>query len=88
MNGQYTNSSNETNENYFCRIRLAFEAIFRKSATLQDVDPDPELGSGTMGNGRRESVDGGVHQPMLTPSPAASKKVQLVRTQSFIATII
>ncbi|KAJ8679361.1 hypothetical protein QAD02_015148 [Eretmocerus hayati] len=57
------------------RIRLAFEAIFRKSATLQDVDPDPELGSG---NGRRESIDG-AHQPMLTPSPAASKKVQLPR---------
>ncbi|XP_031781347.1 chloride channel protein 2 isoform X2 [Nasonia vitripennis] len=61
------------------RIRLAFEAIFRKSATLQDVDPDPELGSGTIPNGRRDSVDGGAHQPMLTPSPATSKKVQLPR---------
>ncbi|XP_046388318.1 chloride channel protein 2 isoform X3 [Ischnura elegans] len=27
------------------RIRLAFEAIFRKSATLQDVNPDPESAS-------------------------------------------
>ncbi|XP_058806670.1 chloride channel protein 2 isoform X2 [Phymastichus coffea] len=60
------------------RIRLAFEAIFRKSTTLQDVDPDPELGSGTMTNGRRDSVDG-AHQPMLSSSPATSKKVQLPR---------
>ena len=27
------------------RIRSAFDAIFRKSATLQDVTPDPEMGS-------------------------------------------
>ena len=26
------------------RIRLAFEAIFKKSTTLQDVNPDPEAG--------------------------------------------
>ncbi|KAK6641646.1 hypothetical protein RUM44_013361 [Polyplax serrata] len=26
------------------RIRLAFEAIFKKSTTLQDVNPDPEVG--------------------------------------------
>lgn len=60
------------------RIRLAFEAIFRKSATLQDVDPDPEMGSTT----RRESQDGmdvQAHQPMLSSSPATSKKVQLPR---------
>ncbi|XP_024874797.1 chloride channel protein 2 isoform X1 [Temnothorax curvispinosus] len=57
------------------RIRLAFEAIFRKSATLQDVDPDPELGT-------RESQDAinvQSHTPMLAPSPATSKKVQLPR---------
>ncbi|XP_011347086.1 chloride channel protein 2 isoform X2 [Ooceraea biroi] len=62
------------------RIRLAFEAIFRKSATLQDVDPDPELGSG---NGTRrdsqEVINVTPHTPMLTPSPATSKKVQLPR---------
>ncbi|XP_014603847.1 PREDICTED: chloride channel protein 2 isoform X1 [Polistes canadensis] len=60
------------------RIRLAFEAIFRKSATLQDVDPDPEIGTATV----RESQDGmdaQVHQPMLSSSPATSKKVQLPR---------
>ncbi|XP_015179558.1 PREDICTED: chloride channel protein 2 isoform X1 [Polistes dominula] len=60
------------------RIRLAFEAIFRKSATLQDVDPDPEMGPTTV----RESQDGmdaQVHQPMLSSSPATSKKVQLPR---------
>ncbi|KAL7305148.1 hypothetical protein TKK_0002546 [Trichogramma kaykai] len=60
------------------RIRLAFEAIFRKSATLQDVDPDPELGEAGITNNRRESIDGTM-QPMLTPSPAVSKKVQLPR---------
>ncbi|XP_076680058.1 chloride channel protein 2 isoform X5 [Andrena cerasifolii] len=62
------------------RIRLAFEAIFRKSATLQDVDPDPEIGSVT--GTRRESQDGinvTSHTPMLAPSPATSKKVQLPR---------
>ncbi|OAD55366.1 Chloride channel protein 2 [Eufriesea mexicana] len=56
-------------------IRLAFEAIFRKSATLQDVDPDPEIGSGT--GGRRDSQDIPPHTPILVPSPATSKKVQL-----------
>ncbi|XP_050489011.1 chloride channel protein 2 isoform X1 [Bombus huntii] len=59
------------------RIRLAFEAIFRKSATLQDVDPDPEIGSG--GAIRRDSQDVPPHTPMLAPSPATSKKVQLPR---------
>ncbi|KAK9307105.1 hypothetical protein QLX08_002435 [Tetragonisca angustula] len=58
------------------RIRLAFEAIFRKSATLQDVDPDPEIGSGGV---RRNSQDVPPHTPMLVPSPATSKKVQLPR---------
>ncbi|XP_024946620.1 chloride channel protein 2 isoform X2 [Cephus cinctus] len=64
------------------RIRLAFEAIFRKSATLQDVDPDPEMGSGHVTAARRDSVESlnvPAHQPMLTPSPATSKKVQLPR---------
>lgn len=62
------------------RIRLAFEAIFRKSATLQDVDPDPEIGP-VINNTRRDSADDAnipAHTPMLAPSPATSKKVQLV----------
>lgn len=59
------------------RIRLAFEAIFRKSATLQDVDPDPEIGAGA--GIRRDSQEVPPHTPMLAPSPATSKKVQLVR---------
>ncbi|XP_011297399.1 chloride channel protein 2 isoform X2 [Fopius arisanus] len=58
------------------RIRLAFEAIFRKSATLQDVEPDPEVGP-TEG-GTADGSTAGVNQPML-PSPATSKKVQLPR---------
>jgi len=56
------------------RIRLAFEAIFRKSATLQDVDPDPELGT----RGSQDVINRQSHTPMLAPSPATSKKVQLV----------
>ncbi|KAL6425490.1 hypothetical protein ACFW04_009572 [Cataglyphis niger] len=61
------------------RIRLAFEAIFRKSATLQDVDPDPELGSGTRRSDSQEVINVPPHTPMLAPSPATSKKVQLPR---------
>lgn len=65
------------------RIRLAFEAIFRKSATLQDVEPDPELGSGASVNvNRRDSVDDAqvtTHPSRLSPSPTTFKKVQLPR---------
>ncbi|KAK7793887.1 hypothetical protein R5R35_003570 [Gryllus longicercus] len=55
------------------RIRLAFEAIFRKSATLQDVNPDQ--GS----NGDVDATDGEtLNQSADVPtSPRASKKVQL-----------
>ncbi|KYN33449.1 Chloride channel protein 2 [Trachymyrmex septentrionalis] len=59
----------------FSPIRLAFEAIFRKSATLQDVDPDPELGT----RGSQDVMNVQSHTPMLAPSPATSKKVQLPR---------
>lgn len=53
------------------RIRSAFDAIFRKSATLQDVTPDPEIGSiGTPSIGSPEVGS------LLTPG--ISKKVQLV----------
>lgn len=67
------------------RIRLAFEAIFRKSATLQDVDPDPEIGAG--GGVRRDSQEVPPHTPMLAPSPATSKKVQLV-VQIYKSTLV
>lgn len=53
------------------RIRSAFDIIFRKSTTLADVTPDPELGSiGT------PSIAGMDTAPM---SPGVSKKVQLPR---------
>uniref|UniRef100_A0A1B6EB21 Chloride channel protein n=2 Tax=Clastoptera arizonana TaxID=38151 RepID=A0A1B6EB21_9HEMI len=51
------------------RIRLAFEAIFHKSATLQDVDPDPEVG---IEMPSRDSL------PPTPTSPGPYKKVQLV----------
>ena len=75
QNSEYSPHSRKI-ENCF-RIRLAFEAIFRKSATLQDVDPDPELGGTLNSDNQHDSLDG-ANQPMLTPSPAVSKKVQLV----------
>ncbi|XP_062560788.1 chloride channel protein 2-like isoform X3 [Armigeres subalbatus] len=53
------------------RIRSAFDIIFRKSATLQDVTPDPEVGSiGT------PSISGTEGVPL---TPGISKKVQLPR---------
>jgi chloride channel 2 len=58
------------------RIRLAFEAIFRKSAQLQDVDHNdssPVLSSG--------SIDNKVQ--IIPMSPTTSKKVQLVSTPPF-----
>lgn len=64
------------------RIRLAFEAIFRKSATLQDVDPDPdpEIGRATVnGTSSNNYQNSEVNQPMMAPSPATSKKVRLPR---------
>lgn len=53
------------------RIRSAFEIIFRKSSTLADVTPDPELGSA-----RSPSLTGTDSLPL---SPGISKKVQLPR---------
>lgn len=52
------------------RIRSAFDAIFRKSATLQDVTPDPEVGS--IGS---PSIGVPENGPL---TPGISKKVQLV----------
>lgn len=51
------------------RIRSAFEAIFKKSATLQDVNPDPEIGTLPRGMGGDDQV---------SHAPGISKKVQLV----------
>lgn len=62
------------------RIRQAFDAIFRKSATLQDVDPnpDPELGVG--GSMNVNVAMGDISDaPPVPPSPRAYKKVQLPR---------
>lgn len=56
----------------FTSIRSAFDVIFRKSATLQDVTPDLETNS--LGIGTPTGTD-------LTPtSPGISKKVQLVNS--------
>ncbi|XP_017144499.1 chloride channel protein 2 isoform X3 [Drosophila miranda] len=57
------------------RIRSAFEAIFKKSTTLQDVQPDAETGSLSPAASTNEVE---VQQRTVTPStPGVSKKVQL-----------
>ncbi|XP_075233204.1 chloride channel protein 2 isoform X2 [Lycorma delicatula] len=59
------------------RIRLAFEAIFHKSATLQDVDPDPENG---VEMPCRENHSLQAPAMLVSPaSPGPFKKVQLPR---------
>jgi len=55
------------------RIRSAFEAIFKKSTTLQDVQPDPETGSLSPAASNNE-----VEVPRTPSTPGVSKKVQLV----------
>ncbi|XP_011179218.1 chloride channel protein 2 isoform X2 [Zeugodacus cucurbitae] len=52
------------------RIRSAFEAIFRKSNTLQDVQPDPDAASITPAVSANEV-------PLVQRAPSISKKVQL-----------
>ncbi|XP_050317149.1 chloride channel protein 2 isoform X8 [Bactrocera neohumeralis] len=54
------------------RIRSAFEAIFRKSNTLQDVQPDPDATSITPAVSANEV-------PLVQRAPSISKKVQLPR---------
>uniref|UniRef100_A0A034VCU2 Chloride channel protein 2 n=1 Tax=Bactrocera dorsalis TaxID=27457 RepID=A0A034VCU2_BACDO len=54
------------------RIRSAFEAIFRKSNTLQDVQPDPDAASITPAVSANEV-------PLVQRAPSISKKVQLPR---------
>ncbi|XP_036327176.1 chloride channel protein 2-like isoform X2 [Rhagoletis pomonella] len=54
------------------RIRSAFEAIFRKSNTLQDVHPDPDAGSISPAVSANEV-------PHVQRAPSISKKVQLPR---------
>lgn len=56
---------------------MAFEAIFHKSATLQDANPDPESGreallSDHCGQTNTSNVR------IVPPSPGPFKKVQLV----------
>ncbi|XP_022215884.1 chloride channel protein 2 isoform X7 [Drosophila obscura] len=59
------------------RIRSAFEAIFKKSTTLQDVQPNAETGSLSPAASNNEVE---VQQRTATPStPGVSKKVQLPR---------
>lgn len=55
------------------RIRSAFDAVFKKSEKLQDVNPqDPEIGSSCAG-----SMNTGIDS--LSHTPGISKKVQLPR---------
>ncbi|XP_017874326.1 PREDICTED: chloride channel protein 2 isoform X5 [Drosophila arizonae] len=57
------------------RIRSAFEAIFKKSTTLQDVQPDPEMGSMSPAASNNEVQ--GQRAPSAPSTPGISKKVQL-----------
>nr|CAD7445143.1 unnamed protein product [Timema bartmani] len=54
------------------RIRLAFEAIFKKSATLQDVNPDPEAAMEMLVRDEDNKTTS------ISMSPRLFKKVQLV----------
>ncbi|XP_030565700.1 chloride channel protein 2 isoform X2 [Drosophila novamexicana] len=57
------------------RIRSAFEAIFKKSTTLQDVQPDPEMGSlSPVASNNEMQVQ---RAPSAPSTPGISKKVQL-----------
>ncbi|XP_030565710.1 chloride channel protein 2 isoform X8 [Drosophila novamexicana] len=59
------------------RIRSAFEAIFKKSTTLQDVQPDPEMGSlSPVASNNEMQVQ---RAPSAPSTPGISKKVQLPR---------
>ncbi|XP_064547962.1 chloride channel protein 2 isoform X7 [Drosophila montana] len=59
------------------RIRSAFEAIFKKSTTLQDVQPDPEMGSiSPVASNNEVQVQ---RAPSAPSTPGISKKVQLPR---------
>nr|CAD7432037.1 unnamed protein product [Timema monikensis] len=53
------------------RIRLAFEAIFKKSATLQDVNPDPEAAMEMLVRDEDNKTSS------ISMSPRLFKKVQL-----------
>uniref|UniRef100_A0A1B0G9E3 Chloride channel protein n=1 Tax=Glossina morsitans morsitans TaxID=37546 RepID=A0A1B0G9E3_GLOMM len=60
------------------RIRNAFEAIFKKSTTLQDVQPTNAEGVGTMSAATSADVVPGTPTVQRAPStPGISKKVQL-----------
>jgi chloride channel 2 len=65
------------------RLRSAFETVFRKSTTLQDVNPDPEIGSiGSPDSIGSPSIGSpSIGSPSILPStPGVGKKmVQLPR---------
>lgn len=62
------------------RIRLAFEAIFKKSTTLQDVNPDPEVGEDLQLTPMKENITIQANSGANTPIGQQSlKKVQLPR---------
>lgn len=63
------------------RLRSAFDVIFRKSATLQDVDPDPEKGSQSSVPQSPETPTAPIIHDAISFSPSI-KKVQLVSRQS------
>lgn len=72
------------------RIKLAFEAIFKKSTTLQDVNPDPELGDSIQLTPMQEPIrivdaPSGTTTPMGTSS---LKKVQLVSPSFYTSTAL
>ncbi|XP_037891315.1 chloride channel protein 2 isoform X4 [Glossina fuscipes] len=66
------------------RIRNAFEAIFKKSTTLQDVQPTNSEGVGTMSAATSADVVPGTPTVQRAPStPGISKKVQLQAQNSY-----
>lgn len=61
---------------------MAFDAIFKKSTTLQDVNPDPEMGEGVQLTPMNEAVHiVPVSSGNSTPMGHTLKKVQLVRNE-------
>ncbi|KAK9505379.1 hypothetical protein O3M35_009453 [Rhynocoris fuscipes] len=58
------------------RIRLAFEAIFHKSTTLQDVEPSGGINDESPERALTPVI---TPSPSLPPSPGPNKKVQLPR---------
>jgi len=67
------------------RLRSAFENIFKKSATLQDVqNDDPELGSKSSSMGWKGETSPSIDGTSIFPPSGISKKVQLVSSRRFV----